>query len=494
MTDFVRDEKPADFLLPDSVKGWFSQMYTHMIAGNVEEMDRLYDKEFAALTASYFKQSPWPEPDGDAVISLVDEDPVFLTLYAQIYYRHMFSKLQPTLEFNHASWDNYVAIFDGILDGSLVLDAMPSQWLFDIVGEFVYQYQSFCQYRAKVKTETEVPSIWTTKAVHSYLHRLVKVSNIKSILVNGDVDASPSSTTLKELGYFALICLSRAHVLIGDYFTALQLLTPIDFSKRDQIYLNSYSCHVSVFYHLGFAQLMLGDLASAVRSFVKIILQVHRNRTFGISDPVSESSDSGVGAYYSKFADYDQVNKLTEKALALVGIATYLAPGNNVEDQVHSLLREKFGDKLAAIQKGNTQVLTELFASSAPKFILASVAADAEDVSKDALAFQTKLFLELVQVHSSLPALRSYIKLYRSIDAAKLARFRSTDVAAVVAEAMHLKVVADKVNSDVHFYLTNDLIKIDEQKREQRNGQYFLSQIAKLQRVVDTCHAQTHVL
>ncbi|RHZ06019.1 hypothetical protein DYB26_010977, partial [Aphanomyces astaci] len=197
---------------------------------------------------------------------------------------------------------------------------------------------------------------------------------------------------------------------------------------------------------------------------------------------------------YSKFADYDQVNKLTEKALALVGIATYLAPGNNVEDQVHSLLREKFGDKLAAIQKGNTQVLTELFASSAPKFILASVAADAEDVSKDALAFQTKLFLELVQVHSSLPALRSYIKLYRSIDAAKLARFRSTDVAAVVAEAMHLKVVADKVNSDVHFYLTNDLIKIDEQKREQRNGQYFLSQIAKLQRVVDTCHAQTHVL
>ncbi|RHY30511.1 hypothetical protein DYB32_004256, partial [Aphanomyces invadans] len=405
MTDFVRDDKPADFLLPDSVKGWFSQMYTHMIAGNIDEMDRLYDKEFAALTASYFKQSPWPEPDGDAVMSLVDEDPVFLTLYTQIYYRHMFSKLQPTLEFNHASWENYVAIFDGILDGSLVLDAMPSQWLFDIVGEFVYQYQTFCQYRAKLKTETEVPSIWTTKAVHSYLHRLVKASNIKSILVNGESgDSTPSATSLKELGYFALICLSRAHVLTGDYYTALQLLTPIDFSKRDQIYLKSYSCHVSVFYHLGFAQLMLGDFASAVRV----------------------ESCLSIGAYYSKFADYDQVNKLTEKALALVGIATYLAPGNNVEDQVHALLREKVGDKLAAIQKGNMQALTELFAASAPKFILAAVAADAEDVSKEALAFQTKLFLELVHRQSSLPALRSYIKLYRSIEAAKLARFRSS--------------------------------------------------------------------
>ncbi|RHY26708.1 hypothetical protein DYB32_007356, partial [Aphanomyces invadans] len=104
-------------------------------------------------------------------------------------------------------------------------------------------------------------------------------------------------------------------------------------------------------------------------------------------------------------------------------------------------------------------------------------------------AFQTKLFLELVHRQSSLPALRSYIKLYRSIEAAKLARFRSSDapestVASVVAECMHLKVVSDLVNSDVHFYLSNDLIKIDEQKREQRNGQYFLSQIAKLQRDV----------
>ncbi|CAK4079407.1 unnamed protein product [Aphanomyces euteiches] len=476
MTDYVRDEKPADFLLPDSVKGWFSQMYTHLIGGNVKELARLYDKEFAALTASYFKQSPWPEPDGEAVLSLVDEDPVFILLYTQIYYRHMFSKLQPTMEFKQASWDNYVAIFDGLLDGSLELDAMPSQWLFDIVGEFVYQYQSFCQYRAKLKNESEVPTIWTTKAVHSYLHRLVAHSNIKAILaasIEDDENAPTSpSESIKELGYFALICLSRAHVLTGDYWTALNLLKPIDFTKRDQLYYKSYSCHVSVFYHMGFAQLMLGDFAAAIRSFAKIILQVHRNR-----------------AYYSKFADYDQVNKLTEKALALVVIATYLAPGYSVEDQVHALLREKFADKQAAIQKGDVQVLTDLFVSASPKFILPSVAAETDDVSKEALAFQTKLFLELVARHAALPAIRSYIKLYRSIEATKLARFRGDDatVESVVAECMHLKLVSELVQTDVHFYLSGELIKVDEQKREQRTGQYFMNQIAKLQRVVESC-------
>ncbi|KAK1370035.1 hypothetical protein POM88_036127 [Heracleum sosnowskyi] len=32
---------------------------------------------------------------------------------------------------------------------------LPNQWLWDMVDEFVYQFQSFCQYQAKMKTKTE---------------------------------------------------------------------------------------------------------------------------------------------------------------------------------------------------------------------------------------------------------------------------------------------------------------------------------------------------
>ncbi|KDO25740.1 hypothetical protein SPRG_09039 [Saprolegnia parasitica CBS 223.65] len=466
MSDY-NDDKAPEFIFPDSVKGWFLSMSNAMIAGNVTEMGRLYDKEFATLTANYFKQSPWPEPD--VVGPLVYDDAVFMTLYTQIYYRHMFSKLQPTSEFKQASWDNYCAIFDGILDASLELEALPSQWLFDIVGEFVYQYQSFCQYRAKQANAADVKSsMWNTKAVLSYLQRLVAISNIKAVLADPSLPVPNES--VKELGYFALICLSRAHVLFGDYFTALAILKPIDFSKRDQLHQKSYSCNVSVYYHMGFAQLMLGDVAASIKSFAKIILQVHRNRS-----------------YYSKFADYDQVNKLTEKALALLMLAAHLCPGFTVEDQIHALLREKLSDKQAAIQKGDLVVLSDVFSFSAPKFILPSVTAESEDVSKEATALQLKLFLALVERHAALPSLRSYVKLYRSLDVAKLARFRGVSEASVLAEIMAFKLHAESLQSDVHFYVADGLVKVDEQKREQRTGQYFMTQIAKLQRVVDSC-------
>jgi translation initiation factor 3 subunit L len=32
---------------------------------------------------------------------------------------------------------------------------LPNQWLWDMVDEFVYQFQSFCQYRAKLKNKTQ---------------------------------------------------------------------------------------------------------------------------------------------------------------------------------------------------------------------------------------------------------------------------------------------------------------------------------------------------
>lgn len=32
---------------------------------------------------------------------------------------------------------------------------LPNQWLWDMVDEFVYQFQSFCQFRAKMKNKTE---------------------------------------------------------------------------------------------------------------------------------------------------------------------------------------------------------------------------------------------------------------------------------------------------------------------------------------------------
>ncbi|KAJ0400461.1 hypothetical protein P43SY_004810 [Pythium insidiosum] len=484
MPEMQRDDKPADFLLPESVKQWFTLMYTHLVSGNVAEMARLYDREFHNLTNNYFKQAAWPEPA--AIESLVEGDATFLLLYKQIYFRHMFSKLQPGFEFKVESWQTYCAIFDGILDGSLELDALPSQWLFDIVGEFVYQYQSFCQYRAKVaaKGEAEVAQLaahadlWATPRVLNYLHALVRHSNIVAVLKDPEHAAPAPSETIKELGYFALICLSRAHVLYGDYHTSLKLLEPIDFfNKRgprattpSPIFEKSPACHVSVFYHMGFAQLMLEDFAAAIRSLSTIVLQVHRSRN-----------------YYSRFADFDQLHKLTEKALALLAIAQFLCPGHRVNDQLHALLREKYGDKQSKLAKGDVSVLSDWFAYAAPKFILPSVAALDKNRGAEAAQLQQKLFAALVARQQHVSSLRSFVKLYRSIDLAKLARFRGVDEAAVRAELLAYKLHAKAFKADVHFFLQDDVVLVDDEVSSQRSGDFFAHHIHRFARIVDEC-------
>ena len=39
-------------------------------------------------------------------------------------------------------------------DGPVGLE-LPNQWLWDIIDEFIYQFQSFCNYRNRLRTKSE---------------------------------------------------------------------------------------------------------------------------------------------------------------------------------------------------------------------------------------------------------------------------------------------------------------------------------------------------
>ena len=66
--------------------------------------------------------------------------------------------------------------------------ALPIQWVWDIIDEFIYQFQSFTQYRSKVvrqgKDKDEIdeisqrPSTWNVHIVLNVLHKLIEKSNI----------------------------------------------------------------------------------------------------------------------------------------------------------------------------------------------------------------------------------------------------------------------------------------------------------------------------
>merc|ERR1712080_463027 len=81
---------------------------------NVYEIQQIYDEGFNRLTEEYFMKCPWPEADD--IAPLVQCDKLFLTLYKELYYRHIYAKLKPTLEHRYQSYYNYCELFNYILD------------------------------------------------------------------------------------------------------------------------------------------------------------------------------------------------------------------------------------------------------------------------------------------------------------------------------------------------------------------------------------------
>ena len=121
---------------------------------------------------------------------------------------------------------------------------------------------------------------WATNKVAYYLTQLIRVSNVGPVVeqmkANGistqRMNASemgldtPSQTTF-DLGYFALFGMARLECLLGDYQASLAVLAPIDVTSEHERYHKVFSCHTNLYYHMGFAYLMVRRYKDAIRSF-----------------------------------------------------------------------------------------------------------------------------------------------------------------------------------------------------------------------------------
>ena len=136
-----------------------------------------------------------------------------MMLYNELFYRHLYAHVTsfPELEEAHQSYLNYCSLFEALLstfslfrlsillimisnsDFSFFLAEpknpvqleLPNQWLWDIIDEFVYQFQKFSTYRIKMKRKPEDeaflrknPRTWSIHGVLNILFQLVEKSNI----------------------------------------------------------------------------------------------------------------------------------------------------------------------------------------------------------------------------------------------------------------------------------------------------------------------------
>lgn len=142
--------------IPEPVKKFLTYFRDMIAEGNAFEIANLYETSFPKLTEDFFKTSPWPE--SEVVAKYVQEDQLFLILYKELYYRHIYARIPggPTIEQRFESYFNYCNLFNHILSSdSPVSLELPNQWLWEIIDEFIYQFQSFQQFRAKLQKKTD---------------------------------------------------------------------------------------------------------------------------------------------------------------------------------------------------------------------------------------------------------------------------------------------------------------------------------------------------
>ena len=65
-----------------------------------------------------------------------------------MYFRHLYASKNPNLKQRCDSWENYCNLFRVILHGNVNMQ-LPNEWLWDMIDEFIYQFQSWCQFRGK---------------------------------------------------------------------------------------------------------------------------------------------------------------------------------------------------------------------------------------------------------------------------------------------------------------------------------------------------------
>ncbi|KAK6169059.1 hypothetical protein SNE40_020183 [Patella caerulea] len=500
--EYERQYHSSSFIVPEVIKNFLLKFQGHILDQNLYEIQDAYENGFTQLTESFFKTSPWPEADSIAPI-IAKEDPIFMILYRELHFRHIYARVPsgPSLDQRFESYYNYCNLFNYILssEGPVPLE-LPNQWLWDIIDEFIYQFQSFSIYRCKLgkKSESELeilkqnPKIWNVHSVLNVLHSLVEKSNINKQLEvytsGGDPDSVAGEfgqqSLYKMLGYFSLVGLLRLHSLLGDYYQALKVLENIDFNKQN-LYSRVPACQITTFYYVGFAYMMMRRYQDAIRTFSNILLYIQRTKNMFLSN---------------KPQIYDQISKVNDKMYTLLSICLTLHP-MRIDESVHSQLREKCADKMLRMQKGDINEFEQSFSFACPKF-LSPVPPNYESLGanyhKEPFNLQLRVFLDEVGQQILVPTIRSYLKLYTTLPVYKLAAFMDVNEDVLKTQLMCFKhkmknVVWTKGTSgldgefqsasEVDFYIDKDMIHVADTKVARRYGDFYIRQIHKFDEV-----------
>jgi len=521
VTDFVFD-------LSDSVT--LSQL--------TEEQARLYNNVFRDLSQKYFASTPWPSPG--AVAAECNGDPLFLAFYRELTHRHWHAVSRPSLRERMEGWDVYRELFDEVLDGAEEdstssnpkLFILP-EWAFDILHEFVYQFQGFCQFRttllaaankhnllenpddaggdgsSEVDGSSAAPTtsgagskrgpphhvvenlalmqedaaqdVWSVDTVMHYLNRLVKIGT----------DPKCTVPAYQYFGIFASVALSRLECLLTDYSASLSALVPVlenptckvvkddqETKTFSQVIHGVFLARLSLTYHAGISFLMLRRYKDAATTVGDLCTFMQRGFKTG---------------QLRQLPYTEQLYKNYDRMIALLAICTHICPQPNLVDEtITKTIRDKHGAQLSK------ELYTELFVFCAPKFVSPAIPDFVGGgLIDNAYKHQIYMLEQELKDQSSFRALRSYLKLYTSIPVSKLLKFgnkasalpslklKLQQLESSNPDIPSLKEIISKSALDIHYYAErmdgndDEIVHIDEAEKQRRFENYFVGQITQ---------------
>ncbi|KAF5381645.1 hypothetical protein D9615_005481 [Tricholomella constricta] len=514
--------------IPDVVKGFIVHFHQAVLNNNLGEITVAYESGWNKYTEKFYSRTEWPE--AEVIAPLVNDDPIFLILYRELYYRHVYSRLQPNIDDRFHSYENSCELFNYLLnsDGPVQLE-LPEQWLWDIIDEFIYQFQVFCTWRSKVKSKTEDElmmlaeggPVWSSYSVLNVLYSLIQKSRVNEYIVAQQEGKTPEEIAeivgeygqrplYRMLGYFSIIGLLRVHVLLGDFTLALKVMDNVELNQKSS-FTRVTACHVATYYYVGFCYIMLRRYPDALRTFVSVLNLIMRMRQ-----------------YHTRSYQYDQISKTADRMYALFAICNALSP-SRYDDNIANISKERYGEQFAKMARGGEESLAafeELFLYACPKFISANpppyddpaamsllvappsptdspAQPNASPTSVDPTHRHLSLFLADVAAQAPVPTLRSFLKLYTSLGAKKLANFLDVDEEEIVQEMMLMKQASKHISriggseksslldgqslisSDLNFVIADNMVHITESTVGRRYAGWFIKNTERTARIYD---------
>jgi translation initiation factor 3 subunit L len=393
-------------------------------------------------------------------------------------------------------WSVYRELFEELLDEENVTASQPAfyllpEWTFDILHEFVYQFQGFCQFRAAVFASAKKHNISTDspgEGPHHLIENLTHLAQNKEAwvvetvvwyltrLIN--VGKNSDKVGYQYLGIFASIALSRLECLLGDYTGCLKAVESVvagkirvldgaESASSLEVMQSVLAARLSYAYHAGVSLLMSRRYKDAIRVLADTCFVLQRGLKTG---------------QLRKLANFDQFSKQNDRMVALLAILTHICPPSGlVDESLLRLIREKHGSQLA--KEDVLSAYQDLYVYASPKFISPGVTASGNEAYK----LQVTRFMKQMESQPVCRKLRSYLKLYTSIETSKLAAFNDmehSDFLALLLSYKHkMKQLEDdgeyRSAMDIHYHLNGALVHVDEAEKQRRFENYFLSQIAQ---------------